>query len=265
VTLETADIDVAPPPGVGFRPPLYFRVRAVTPGSLRVELWELGRPHGARSVSSAGAPSLEARRIALAAAELARQLRKQRIAELAALEEAGSGDDTPAGKSARMPLYARFVWQAGARGAFALSSSAWLLGPHADVVLAFDGGQRLALGGAWLAGDTVGGSLRWFEGRLAVSQGFSVSRVTELEAGLDAAVVSFRAHPEGEAPVDLLTGRAGLFARVNLRLGSVAVLGAGPDVGVLLHSVSYTHGNDTERLRGLWLGVGLTLQIDPAL
>jgi hypothetical protein len=267
VALETADVDVPPPPGVGFRPPLYFRIREISPGSLRVELWELGKPHGARAVSSSGTKALEGRRISLAAAELARQLRSRRIAELAALEDTDGAEHAQSGGNARLPLHARFVWTLGGRGAVVPSSDTWFLGPSADVVLAFDGGQRIAVGGAWLAGLTSDETSRWFEVRLAASQSFALGSATEFAVGLDAAIASARfsgAASGGALALDAATGRAGLFARADFRLGSMVVLGVGSDVGVILHPLTLEGESGNARFSGVWLGGALTLAIDPA-
>ena len=267
VALETADIDVPAPPGVGFRPPLYFRIRSVAPGSLRVELWELGKPHGARAVSSSGTKALEGRRISLVAAELARQLRSRRVAEIAALEDEGGAEGAESAGSARLPLHARFVWTLGARGAFVPRAEAWFLGPSADVSLAFDGGQRIALGGAWLMGRATGDSARWLEVRLAASQAFTLAPGADLAVGLDAAVASARfsgAAANGALALDSATGRAGVFARADFRLGRVAVLGAGPEIGVILHPLTLEGESEQARFSGVWLGGVITLAIDPA-
>jgi hypothetical protein len=265
VSLETADIDVPPPPGVGFRPPLYFRVRSVAATSLRIELWELGRPHGARNVSSAGTLALEARRIALAAAELARTLRKRRIAEIAALEDEDGPARTPSGGNARVPLYARFVWSAGARAAALPAADTFFVGPQVDVALAFDGGQRLSLGGAWLGGAASDEPARWLELRLAASQEFALSHAMALSVGVDSAVASLklaRASDGGTSDDVGASARAGVFSRLTLRAGPALILGIGPDVGVILAPRTLERANGSERFGGLWLGGSLTLSVD---
>jgi hypothetical protein len=88
VQLEVADVDVPKRP----QDPdiaLFVRVIAEGEGRIRVELWERGEQHGARLVSgTSGGSQLIARRVALAAAELARVLRqKRRTAEQARVAE----------------------------------------------------------------------------------------------------------------------------------------------------------------------------------
>jgi hypothetical protein len=74
VELELADVAVPPPLGQR-EAALFFRVLYAGNGQLRVELWERGVAYGSRVVAGAtdGSPLL-ARRVALAAAELAREL-----------------------------------------------------------------------------------------------------------------------------------------------------------------------------------------------
>src|SRR6185503_9592831 len=108
VELETADVDVPPPPKLDFRPPLYFRIVALSAATLRVELWELGQPRGARSVSAAGNDMLKARRIALAAAELARRLRQQRLSEIRTAEQQPKEVEDEKKRSG-VPIYGRLA------------------------------------------------------------------------------------------------------------------------------------------------------------
>lgn len=74
VELELADVAVPPPLGQR-EAALFFRVLYAGSGQLRVELWERGVAYGSRVVAGAtDADPLLARRVALAAAELAREL-----------------------------------------------------------------------------------------------------------------------------------------------------------------------------------------------
>lgn len=81
VALELADVEV-PSSANGLAPALFYRVLGGAGGLVRVELWERGELHDARVVSTAnGSGHLLARRVALAAAELARGLRQKRRAQ----------------------------------------------------------------------------------------------------------------------------------------------------------------------------------------
>ena len=259
------------PPGVRRRPPLYFRVVALPGASLRVELWELGRPYGARSVSSTGTQSLEARRIALAAAELARQLRERRVLEIAAARREKSSAHAPSPPRAGFPIYGRVAWSGGARAATIGVSDAWLVGPHLDASLRFSSGPRLTLGGAWLAGATDASGAwrgaRWLEVTLALTRSVSLSRRVDLDVGLSAALASVRlasSRDAGHASLDTWSARGGALARVEAVLGRHVALAVGPDVGAVLRPID-TSGPDGApgRLAGLWLGGTITAVVDP--
>jgi hypothetical protein len=269
VALETADVDVPGPPNVSPRPPLYFRILGRAEEALRVELWELGRPCGARSVSSVGTSSLRARHIALAAAELARQLRRRRLVELAAARPLPSGGRTPESTRAGAPIYGRFLWSASARGASVGAGDAWLIGPGVDATLRFSSGQRLSLGAAWLVGKAplLGGGARWLEASLSFAQALPVTRTFDLQLGLGASAASVRLEQPGGAggaPLDTWSSRGFAFARADARLSRTLSLAFGPDIGVVLRPIPVTGpGGGALRLGGLWLGGALTLSVDP--
>jgi hypothetical protein len=270
VALETADVDVPAPPDVAFSPPLYFRVLLLSPGQLRVELWELGQPTGARNVSSAGSDTLRSRRIGLAAAELARQLRSRRLSELARARRA----EQDAGKEARVtagfPVYGRVAWSAGARGAMLGAAKGWVVGPSTDFALHFGSGERVSLGAAWLQGQAQGPaslpddpSLRWLEVRLSLARAFVVANGTSLVLGADAAAASVRLGGAlGSPPDDTWSARAGGFFRVEQRLSPRVGLAVGPDVGVLLHPLTLSRNGETARLTGAWLGASATFWLE---
>jgi len=272
IELETADVDVPLPATATGHPPLYFRILVASQTSLRVELWELGQPYGARSVSAAGNANLKARRIALAAAELARRLRQQRLAEIAARQRVPESSEEDRAKRAGVPIYGRLAWGAGFHGAAVGLSSAWLLGPGVDVTLRFSSGPRVSLGAAWLAGGASAfgsrSSARWIEATLTGVEGFSLSPSFELSAGLAAAVAAARVgEPGGPAsvPLDTWSSRAALVVRAEAHVAQSLWITAGPDVGVVLTPISAT-GEDgsAHRIAGLWLGGALTLSVDPA-
>jgi hypothetical protein len=271
IELETADVDVPPPPASAVAPPLYFRILAASQSALRVELWELGQPYGARSVSAAGSATLKARRIALAAAELARRLRQRRLAEIAERQRAPESDESARSKHGGFPIYGRLTWGAGLSGAAAGLSSAWLLGPAIDGTLRFSSGPRLSLGAAWLAGEapvfSPSASARFLQVSLSCVQGFPITRDFTVAAGLAASVAAVRiGEPRGpaSAAVDTWSSHADLLLRGEGRLSRILSLALGPDVGVVLTPISAT-GSDGEvhRISGLWLGGALTLTIDP--
>lgn len=87
VQLELADVKVPPLAGDD-EARLFVRVLSAGDGGLRIELWERGMAYGARSVARVtGSAQLLARRVALAAAELARELSERRDDEAKAREQ----------------------------------------------------------------------------------------------------------------------------------------------------------------------------------
>lgn len=87
VQLELSDVGVRPAPGQT-ETALFVRVLGAGGGELRIELWERGIAHGSRTVAVAtGSTQLLARRVALAAAELARELGDERDDDAAAAEQ----------------------------------------------------------------------------------------------------------------------------------------------------------------------------------
>ncbi|HEX7669342.1 MAG TPA: hypothetical protein VF395_07165 [Polyangiaceae bacterium] len=276
VALETADVEVPPAPGVIVRAPLYFRVVGSNRGSLRVELWELGRPYGARQVSSTGTQGLEARRIALAAAELARQLRERRVLEILSESRERARALAPSPEREGLPIYGRIALAAGARFATLGVSDAWVIGPHLDGSLRFSSGPRLTLGGAWLTGawdapPSADGSAtprnaRWLEATLALTQRVALGSHVELDVGLSAALASVRvasASASGTAPLDTWSARGGAIARLEAVLGKHLALALGPDVGAVLRPLDLAGPRGSDRLGGLWLGGTLTAVLDP--
>lgn len=270
VLLEIDDIDVPAPLGSTGGPPLYFRILALGAASLRVELWELGAPRGARNVSLAGSDSLRARRIALAAGELTRQLQRRRRSEIEAAAHAPSGGPQPQAPESGIPLYARFELEAGGRAAVVGPADGWVAGPSLGVGLGFSSGFALSLGTAWLAGRApdFSSSLRWLDVGLAATQRLVKGGAFRLSAGAEASVASVRlddGHEVGAAPpLDTWSARAGILARAAVPLGKAVTLRFGPDVGFVLRPIHGFAPDGTARsVSGLWLGGGLSVQLEP--
>src|SRR4051812_30881747 len=90
VQLELADVTVPPPLGQS-EAALFFRVLALSGSELKIELWERGVAYGSHVVAGgADAGPLLARRVALAAAELARELSDTREDEATERAEAAA-------------------------------------------------------------------------------------------------------------------------------------------------------------------------------
>jgi hypothetical protein len=224
-------------------------------------------------VSSTGTQSLEARRVALAAAELARQLRERRVLEIAAARREKVAPQTQSSPHAGVPIYGRVAWSGGVRGATIGVSEAWLVGPHADASLRFSSGPRVTLGAAWLAGRADLGTLsvaaRWLEMGLALTEIVHLTPSVDLDVGLGAALASVRVAPgnaDGSSVQDFWSARAGALGRVEMALGRHVALAVGPDIGAVLRPLDLSGpGASSQRLGGLWFGGALTIIIEPVV
>lgn len=276
VGLELSDIDVPELPGLPADtiPTLFFRVLVASPSSLRVELWQLGSRHGSRSVSSIGAPQLITRRIALAAAELARQLRQDRRLAMSKAKQKKPEEPKEQHRTAGAPLHARLAFEAGTAAAAVGLGNYWLVGPALGGSLRFDTGARLALGLRWLAGGVPrmapDGAMRWLELSLSPSYAMACGARCAVDVGATAAVAAVhatRARGVDSTPsmLDTWTGRATGHVRLELHLAPGLRLSAGPEVGATLRRFAVEDiSGRTRRLGGLYLGGALSFVIDPA-
>jgi hypothetical protein len=272
VQLELSDVDVPKRPG-DTDVALFVRVLAAGEGRIRVELWERGEEHGARLVSGAhGGSQLIARRVALAAAELARGLRqKRRAAERAALLEAR-----------RKALAEQAERERTLDGPRALRPAAT--------------GTLVGLGDLAFAGPSVTGELHVADAArldLSASAGFGKipstdSAVETLELGLGPAVrvpipsagldLDFSAFGKAGvlsfanvAGVDDIDGqrqtwwaRAGASSALQLRLARTTRLSLGFSLGAVLRRVPVTLDDGRElRLGGLFVGTELGVVFTP--
>jgi hypothetical protein len=253
-------------------PALFFRVLATRPEEIRVELWERGEYHGARSVSlSRGTAHLHARRIALAAAELARRLRGKRIAEaqrLARPPSNGDGEDDGA-HAGRV----RAGIGAGVRAAALGPGDIWLVGPTLAGRLRLGESVRFELAGAWMQGQTPALSgaptTSWME--LSLAPGYAVDLARGLNAVASARFAAATVHLNDVAAIDGIereqeswTARAAFELGLEARLSRGLALQVGLDAGVVLRRIpALGRERDFERLGGLWLGGSLGLSFDP--
>jgi hypothetical protein len=271
VALELADIDVALPGGNRRASlPLFFRVVRVDQ-NLRVELWERGEYHGARLVSGSDAlGQLGARRVALAAAELARRLQKKRQIQAAreralALAEAARAARA-AGRALDGPLAVRpslELVDIGKRAATLIGSR--LLGQYS-----FARRTRLDLGIAWLAGSAPERAwAEWAELSLAPMQRLAIAETLDLDLGVTLAAAWLRfSRVRGVDAIDdqheTWSARAAGAARFEPRLSRRLRLSIGAEAGLVLRAIpcqALSGGSD--RLRGVWLSFGLGVVFTP--
>jgi len=271
VQLELSEIDV--PPAMGNKRAhalLFFRIVQVD-RDVRVELWERGEYHGARVVlGSNAAGQLGARRVALAAAELARRLQKkrqlqaarERIAELARAEQAAR----EARRALDGPLALRASLEVATIGEF----SATLVGPRLLGQWTFARRARIEAGFAWLAGSApAAAKSEWLELSVAPMQRIALAETLDLDAGLSVAAAWLRlAKVSG---VDGISGqnetwsaRASAVLRLEPRLSRQLRLSLGGEAGLLLREVPFQSlSGSAERLHGAWLGLGVGVVFTP--
>lgn len=277
IQLELSDVEVPPKPEVARAHPssiLFFRVLVTKKGTVRVELWDRGEFGGAFSVSAAhGSSQIRSRRIALAAAELARRLRQKRLYEAQQLARAKKRADgeQKAAAAARAP---RMALGAGALGAVVGPGDAWLAGPTLSGQLRVGGRARLGVGAAWMAGAVPAADgapvARWLELSLAPSYAIPLGRMLDLDAGVTAAVAAV--HLTGMTRVDGIddehdtwSARAALHLYLEPRLSRTFALRVGPEVGAMLRRIPVDDARGhRHRLGGLWLGAQLGVALDPA-
>lgn len=270
VALELSEIDVPPPNGKSSHAPLFFRVVQVA-RDVRVELWQRGDYHGARLITGSNAAGqLGARRVALAAAELARRLQRKRQLqserERAQAEARAAAAALEARRAQEGPLAVRPSLAVADVGGM----SATLLGPRLLGQWTFARRTRLDAGFSWLAGSAPGSARsEWLELSVAPMQRVSLSDAVELDLGLSvsAAVLSLTRVRAVDAIVDqheTWSARAAAVARLEPRLSRQLRLSVGLDAGLLLRRAPYQSlaGAD-ESLRGLWLGLDVGVVYTP--
>src|SRR5690606_8685376 len=145
---------------------VFFRVLVASADALRVELWDRGEFHGARSVTGEGSRQVRARRLALGAAELVRRLRQKRLAEARQLAEDKA---KRAREEAQQRDWAhRPTLALGAAGTFALvgPGDLWLAGPELAGQLRPGHAARVDLAVRWMwgrASDVDDSTASWLE------------------------------------------------------------------------------------------------------
>jgi hypothetical protein len=268
VPLELSDVSVPNAVGRG-APALFFRVLGGADGSLRVELWERGEYHGQRALVAAGAnPQLVSRRVALAAAELARRLARKRQATLArderlrksrAARELAQRERTQSG-----PLALRSELAFGV-----VPGQLALVGPRLTGEISLAGPLRLDFGAELWAGQLTPDLGTLLQGVAAgPSYRFELTRRLDLDAGVRAAALLLQA--PGASSLDALpnqnsswTARLDGSLRFQLALSRQVRAFFGSEAGALLRGVPFTTGGSDHKLAGVWLAGSLGVVITP--
>jgi hypothetical protein len=263
IKLELGDLDVPPRPGRDTTA-LFVRVLTAPGGEVRVELWELGELHGERVVlRGRGSPQLVARRVALAVAELARNLRKRRHAEALAELRARRQERREAlaayARTQEGPLALRTALEGELIGPLDLG----LAGTSVYGQITLGGRLRLDLGASFLTGSALepGAPAQALE--LGVGPARRVVLTPSLDLDLGARARAGTLFLGSVSAVDAVPGqrevlwaRADVVARLEPRLTRSLRLSFGVLSGVVLRGVSATSdAGDRLRLGGLYAGI----------
>jgi hypothetical protein len=267
VPLELSDVAVPERAGRA-APVLFFRVLG-RDGGLRVELWERGEFHGARTLSGAGEnPQLVARRVALAAAELGRRLARKRQAALARDERLREARIARQHALEQRTQDGPIALRAELGAAFS-PGQLELFGQRLSAERSLHGALRLDVGGELWGGSLANGSEMELQGVSAgAAYRWPMARFLDLDFG--AHVAAFLLQVPSARALDGIshqdtswTARAALVGRLQLRLSRQVRASIGLEGGALLRSVPYADAESTDRLGGSWWGASLGLIVTP--
>jgi hypothetical protein len=269
IQLELSDV-VVPPRAGEPDAQLFVRVLSSAEGQLRVELWERSEQHGARLVSGVqNAPSVAARRVALAAAELARGLRQKRRLQATQAERMRRR----ARKEEQLRLSRTLDGPAALRagGEWVWSRNLWLAGPTLDGEANLFGRLRLDVGASWTFGTLTPGrtNVEALALRAGPARRLVLGTHTDLDLGLRAEAAMLTFH--GVRGVDQMRGerqswsaRTLACVRFERRLGRGVRLELGALGGVTLRRVPVTFADGrSQRIGGGLVGAELGLVLTP--
>ncbi|MEO8902664.1 MAG: hypothetical protein ABI627_14150 [Polyangiaceae bacterium] len=269
VALELSDIHVLE---LNNRAPMPLFFRVVQQGlDLRVELWQRGEFHGARLVSgTTSGGQLSARRVALAAAELARRLHKKRHAQVERERAEALTRAEARAQEARHALDGPLAARPSLAFASVGSMAATLAGPRLLGEWTFARHTRLDAGFAWLAGSAPDAAkAEWLELSVSPSRRLQLADGFDLDLGVNLAAAWVRlAHVRGVDAIldqsETWSARATALVRLEPMLSRQLRLSIGAEAGLLLREIPFQPlSGGTDRLRGMWLGLDLGVVFTP--
>lgn len=268
IQLELADVDL--PPSVGDHAQhsqsevVFVRLLRVE-DQLRVELWARGQPSGERKLDVSGTEQYQARRAALASAELVRRLRETRILErqryLKRHLRSANLPAAPAGYTLRL----RGGVSLGAQTIYWPRAGALLVGPRGEIWVRSEAGLGLGIFAGSYASATTSSPRLWTEVGLKPSVSLAWSDNADIVFGttVSAAVVdpgsSFTPVSASESR-QTWSARAAAHVDVQWWFGRRAALSFGPEAGIHLRDIAFesaTKANRHDTFGGLWLGLGV--------
>jgi hypothetical protein len=270
VLLELADVAI-PPRSAGEPPLLFFRILGQPERLLRVELWDRGELSDARVVSGAQSRGhLLSRRIALAAAELARRLRQRRVVLYKQRERELLAQKQRRAAEARRTLEGPLALRAAA--GVLLLRDAHLFGSSLASELSLRGSTRLDVFARLLGGwdDERPARLTWFEAGMGPAHRVHLSSTLDLDLAAFAAAALVRV--AGGFDVDAIRGqretwsaRGGAALRLEPRLSRGVRWFLGVEGGALLRAVPVAFDARPEAgYRGGFVGLEFGVVLTPA-
>jgi hypothetical protein len=268
-SLELAEIDV-PSDVYGRTPALFYRVLGRPERHVRVELWELGVLYDVRVVSGAQSGGhLLARRVALAAAELARRLRQKRVISKRDRDR----------ELERLRMLAALATARTREGPLALRAELFglrseklsLFGPSLGLEFNLRRSLRVDFVAGLLGGGDDQGRARLILAEFGMGPAFRWALAPRFDLDFAALALASSVHVAGATAVDAIAGerdtwtaRVAFALRVQPRLARWVRASAGAEGGLFLRPIpAQFPGGVAERFRGWYLGAALGVVLTP--
>ena len=227
---------------------------------LLVELWAKGELYGERRLVFSSNEQHQARRVALASAELARGLREARVRERQRLLR-----EHLAPNPITTPDY---VTKVNVAGLATVAAGVWpgadtmLVGPRLFLNAVTESGVGVGITGAVLTSTAASVVRSWTELGFRSSWRHVLSRHLELAVGLDVAAgvvdIAPNASFDGsEVSQQTWQAKAGLDAHLEWRIEPQVSLVVAPEAGLFLRELRVVREGTSETLEGPWVGVAL--------
>lgn len=270
IRLELADVELpqvnsavpaAVPQGSPQRSEEVVFVRLLRQGeTLVVELWVKGEFSGERRLSTSDNEQHQARRVALASAELARRVREVRVVERQRVLQEHLVASAASSSKYLTPLEVGL--DAGVSSAWWAGAETPLLGPRVTMWGVTESGVGLGITGAAMTAMASGLVRSWSELALRPSWLTQVNGALSLAVGLQlgASVVglSRQASFEGsEISHHTWATKVALDAHVEWAINARMSVVAAPEFGWMLRSMAVETREQSRSLDGAWLGATL--------
>lgn len=270
IRLELADVELpqvngaAPTEGVQGSPQKADEVvfvRLLRQGeTLVVELWTKGEFSGERRLSTSDNEQHQARRVALASAELARRVREVRVVERQRVLQ-----EHLVASAANSPKYLTALnvgLDAGVSTGWWAAADTPLLGPRVSMWGVTEAGVGLGITGTAMTAMASGVVRSWTELALRPSWLTQVNSALSLGFGLQigASVVGVSrqaSFPGSEVSHQTWASKVALDAHVEWAITPRMSVIAAPEFGWMLRSLVVETPERTRSLDGAWLGVAL--------